>query len=358
MRTLLALAVTALMLSPASSQTTAEIDGVTVEFAPYLSGLDQPVFLTSPVGDTRQFIVEQPGRIQIVADGAVQSEPFLDITTLIASGGERGLLGLAFHPDFAGNGRFFVDYTDLDGNTQIAEYASADGVADPASAKILLSVDQPFANHNGGWIAFGPTGLLYVGMGDGGSGGDPLGNGQNSNAQLGKLLTIDVDSGAVETFAKGVRNPWRNAFDGTDLYVADVGQSAFEEINVIPAEVPGANLGWNFMEGDQCNVDNAKCAGLTRPIYTYDHNLGCSITGGYVYRGEAIPKLDGRYFFADYCTGGVGSLRYADGAVLDVAAPGSQFEGLGSITSFGLDASGELYVLTQDGVVLKLVPSE
>jgi glucose/arabinose dehydrogenase len=321
--------------------------------------LDQPVFVTSPPDDPRLFVVEQPGRIRVLVDGALEAEPFLDVSDRISAGGERGLLGLAFHPDYSANGRFYANYTDRDGDTQVVEYRVPDGAsaADPGSARALLSVDQPFRNHNGGWIAFGPDGLLYVGMGDGGSGGDPQGNGQNPDTLLGKIVRLDVDSGgAPEIFALGVRNPWRNAFDGELLYVADVGQNQLEEISVVPLADAGANLGWNIMEGDQC-FDAGECdtEGLVLPIHTYSHDEGCSITGGYVYRGSAIPEIEGRYFFADYCAGVLHSLRYADGEAAEVTRYGD-FGAIGSITSFGTDSAGELYVMTQDGALTKLVP--
>ncbi|HQZ12949.1 MAG TPA: PQQ-dependent sugar dehydrogenase, partial [Devosia sp.] len=264
------------------------------------SGLDSPVFVTAPAGDPRLFIVEQTGRIRVFADGALADAPFLDVTAQISSGGEQGLLGLAFHPNYASNGRFFVNFTDPSGDTRVVAYTvSADpAVADPASAQELLAIKQPYSNHNGGWIGFGPDGLLYAGMGDGGSGGDPQGNGQNPDSLLGKILTFDVDSGGPpKIFASGVRNPWRNAFDGADFYIADVGQNRWEEINVISAGQPGPNLGWNTMEGPDC-FEAATCdtSGFVLPVHSYNHDEGCSITGGYVYRGAGIPAISGLYF--------------------------------------------------------------
>ena len=321
--------------------------------------LDQPVFLTAPTNDPRQFVVEQPGRIRVLADGQLEAQPFLDISDKISAGGERGLLGLAFHPDYAEDGRFYVNYTDRSGDTQVVEYrVSGDAnAADPGSAKTLLSVEQPYRNHNGGWIAFGPDGLLYIGMGDGGSGGDPEGNGQNPDVLLGKILRLDVDAGGEpEIFALGVRNPWRNAFDGESLYVADVGQNQLEEISVIPLGDAGANLGWNIMEGDRCfSEEGCSTDGLVLPIHTYSHDDGCSITGGYVYRGSAIPEVEGRYFFADFCAGVLQSLRYADGEASEVTRY-DDLAGIGPVTSFGLDSEGELYVMTQDGALMKFVP--
>ncbi len=349
--------------SPALAQS-ADIDGVSVTFRPFAEGFDQPTFLTAPAGDARTFLVEQSGLIRILdAQGTAFAEPFLDLTAEVSSGNEQGLLGLAFHPDFAENGRFFVNYTDLEGTTHVTGYTLAEGNpdrADPESATDLLVVEQPYANHNGGWIAFGPDGRLYVGMGDGGSGGDPGDRAQNPDERLGKILALDVEAGTVETFALGVRNPWRNAFDEGSLYVADVGQNAWEEITIIPADVEGQNLGWNRYEGTVCFNTAAGCdeTGLVMPQYTYGRDEGCSITGGLVYRGSEIPQLQGRYFFADYCSGGVGSLRYADGEVSDVVAPGGHIVLDGNVTSFGSDAHGELYVLLQDGRVLKLAAGE
>lgn len=354
----------------------AEIDGVTVTTELVAENLGNPVFLTSPPDDTRLFVVDQAGRILILSEGAVREEPFLDIGDLVSGGGEQGLLGLAFHPRYAENGRFFVDYTDVNGDTQIVEYrASSDpNLADSKSATTLLSIDQPYSNHNGGWIAFGPDGYLYIGMGDGGSGGDPQGNGQNLDSLLGKMLRIDVDGarpyaippanpfakggGAPEIFLTGLRNPWRNAFDGKDLYIADVGQNAYEEIDVVTIADAGANLGWNTMEGLHCFQPRSGCdeTGLVLPIHEYEHPEGCSITGGYVYRGKAIPEIAGRYFFGDYCSGAVYALRYADGRagdVVDLSAAG--LGSLGSINSFGLDSAGELYILLGDGSVRKIV---
>lgn len=331
---------------------------------PVADGFDLPLFAISP-GDERLFVVEQTGRIRIVVDGAVTETPFLDLSGSVSEGGERGLLGLAFHPDYATNGRFFVNYTDTEGATQVAAYtvSSDPNVADPASATPLFSVEQPYGNHNGGWIAFGPDGKLYVGMGDGGSGGDPQGYGQNPEALLGKMLRIDVDAvGATpEIFASGVRNPWRNAFDGDDLYIADVGQGAWEEISVISASDPGLNLGWNIVEGPACfGADDCDQTGLVAPVHAYSHEEtgGCSITGGYVYRGTSIPEIDGHYFFTDFCSGQVESFRYADGQVADLTDWTAQLGGNGPITSFGTDAAGELYYTTLEGGLFRIARAQ
>jgi glucose/arabinose dehydrogenase len=338
------------------------------------SGLASPVFLTSPSGDDRLFVVEQPGRIRIVQNGQLLSRPFLDIASRVASGGERGLLSLAFHPHYSTNGLFFVDYTDANGDTRVERYVvSADpNLADPASAKLILSVAQPYPNHNGGLVLFGPDGRLYIGLGDGGSGGDPQGNGQNRGTLLGSILRIDVDAGEPyaipadnpfrttpgarpEIWAYGLRNPWRFAFDGQSLlYIADVGQNQWEEINVVPASAGGRDFGWNIREGRHC-YGSGSCAstGLTDPVLEYGHNPECSVTGGFVYHGTALPDLDGHYFFSDYCAGWIRSFHYNGGLVTEVR----DWElSAGRVLSFGRDAAGELYVLNADGEVLRIVP--
>lgn len=354
--TLSTIVATAALLGPLSAGASA----VDVRLAPVAQGLDSPVFVTAPSGDPRLFVVEQTGRILILADGAMQGSPFLDLSTSVSTGGERGLLGLAFHPDYAANGRFFVNYTDTNGNTQVVGYTATGNVADPASATPLFSVDQPYGNHNGGWIGFGPDRLLYVGMGDGGAGGDPENRAQDAEQLLGKILRVDVDAGASpEIFASGVRNPWRMAFDGNDLYVADVGQVAHEEISVITTADAGANLGWKVMEGAAC-YEALFCdtSGFVMPILTYGHDTGrCSITGGFVYRGSALPELAGQYFFSDYCDGHIRSLTYADGKATAETDWTDQLGAQGQVTSFGTDSAGELYVMTIDGNLSKLVPA-
>jgi glucose/arabinose dehydrogenase len=342
-------------------------------------GLAFPLYLTAPPGDDRLFIVEKGGRIRIVENGALRPAPFLDISSLVSGGSEQGLLGLAFHPDYHGNGRFFVDYTDSNGDTRIVQYhvSSDANAADPASAHILLTVEQPYSNHNGGQLAFGPDGYLYVGMGDGGSGGDPQGHGQNAGDLLGSLLRLDVSadtgyavppdnpwadsSGARgEVWSIGLRNPWRFSFDRSngDLYIADVGQNEIEEVDVSPAAGGGgrgANYGWNIMEGNSC-FSSGSCdrSGLVLPATQYTHADGCSVTGGYAYRGDAISSLQGTYFYADFCSGWVRSFRYVDGAATEQRSWPSLAPG-GSVPSFGEDAKGELYVMSADGGVYKIV---
>jgi len=346
--------------------------------------LSEPVLLTHVPGDaTRLFIVEKTGRVRIIQNGTLLGTPFLDLSDSISTGGEQGLLGLAFPPDYAESGRFFVSYTSprgarSGGTSVIASYAVSGGnpnVADPASGATVLEVEQPYENHNGGMIAFGPDGLLYVGLGDGGGGGDPLNTGQDRSDLLGSLLRLDVSgpSGYVvpptnpyagstqfapEIWNWGLRNPWRFSFDrGTgDLYIGDVGQGSREEINVAPAaSTGGENYGWNDLEGTICYNPGCSPAGTVLPVLDYTHGIGCSVTGGYVYRGSAIPALVGHYLYADYCSGWVRSFRYSGGQAVDRQDQPALSPG-GNITSFGQDATGELYVLTHGGVVYRIVP--
>ncbi len=341
------------------------------------SGLSSPVDLQSPAGDSRQFVVEQPGRIRIIQNGQLVSTPFLDIRSKVGSGGERGLLGLAFHPNFATNRFFYVNYTDLSGDTRVERYtvpAATPNIADPATAKLIITIDQPASNHNGGQLQFGPDGKLYIGMGDGGGGGDTDNHAQNRGDLLGDLLRVDVDAGDPygipadnpyatstqfrgEIWAYGLRNPWRFSFDRTSglLFVADVGQNEFEEINAVSATQANINYGWRLMEGAHCfNPSNCNTNGLQLPVHEYSHNDGCSVTGGYVYRGSAIPGIVGHYFYSDFCSGFLKSFRVVNGAATDHRT--WSVGDLGNVLSFGVDAAGELYVLTQNGQVRKLVP--
>ncbi len=337
-----------------------------------VGGLTAPLFVTgSGDGSGRLLVLEQAGRIMVVgADGRLRSDPFLDIRGRVASGGERGLLGLALHPAYAQNGRLFLDYTDTSGDTVIAEYARRDADhADAASERVLLHIKQPFANHNGGMVAFGPDGMLYIGMGDGGSGGDPLNNGQRLDTLLGKLLRIDVDDAQPyaipadnpfvgrtgvrpEIFAYGLRNPWRFSFDRAtgDLFIGDVGQGAWEEVDAVPAgRAGGLDFGWRIMEGRDC-FGGAACspAGLARPAFVYSHSFGCAISGGYVYRGTAFPALAGGYLFGDYCSGRIWALSAA--AALSGATTARELLDTGlTVASFGQDDAGELYVCDLGG---------
>jgi hypothetical protein len=304
-----------------------------------------------------------------VIDGG-DPELFLDITEDVSFEGERGFLGLAFHPDYADNGRFYVDYTDRSGDTKIVEFTvSADGgSADTGSARTILTIDQPAANHNGGMILFGPDGSLWIGMGDGGASDDRFGNGQRGDTLLGAMLRIDVGPGiepygtpsgndfsAPEVWAIGLRNPWRFAFDGDDLWIADVGQNDIEEVNRVGWTENGLNFGWPIMEGSAC-FQSATCdgTGLVVPVTEYSHDAGCSVTGGFVYRGASIPQLAGHYFYSDYCSGILRSIT-ASGDEYDWT---DQMGTIGNVTSFGTDATGELYVSTMDGVITRLVSVE
>jgi len=345
------------------------------------SGLRNPLDLQAAPGDReRLYVVEQGGRIRVILGGQLQATPFLDVSGRISSGGERGLLGLAFHPQFATNRRFFVNYTNPRGDTHVAEFrASSADAADPASERVLLTETQPFANHNGGGLAFDNSGRLLIALGDGGSGGDPLGNGQKLDTLLGKILRIDVDAGtpyavpadnpfrgtpgaAPEIWAYGLRNPFRIAVDrpSGDLYVGDVGQNRIEEIDVgLASRRGGENYGWNVTEGSQCYSPSSGCnrTGLTPPVYEYTHSEGCSVTGGAVYRGCRMPDLAGTYFFGDYCTGLVRSFRLASGQATDVRNWAAGLRGINSPASFGLDAEGEVYVVDYDGEVYRLEPA-
>ena len=343
--------------------------------------LSAPILLTAPPGDIdRLFVVEQGGTIKILErTSGTELGTFLTITG-ITSGGERGLLGLAFDPQYDSNGRFYVHYTDTTGTIIIARFlasATNPNVADPASQAILVSIPHPtFANHNGGMVAFGPDGCLYAGIGDGGSAGDPSDNAQHLTNRLGKLLRIDPSTGTACTngtlnpfvlgsghplvWAYGLRNPWRFSFDGDDLYIGDVGQGAREEINVStgPHAGHGLNYGWRLMEGSACfnPATNCNTGGLTLPVLEYTHDKGaCSVIGGYVYRGQVVPAIQGTYFYADFCAGFVRSFRVNNGSAIErtewplLATP--------SISSFGQDGLGELYLTTLSGSVFRIVPN-
>jgi glucose/arabinose dehydrogenase len=337
-----------------------------IQLTPIVSGIDSPLAIThAGDGSGRLFITLQAGRILIYDGRQLLPAPFLDIGPLVSTGGERGLLSAAFHPNYASNGFVYVNYTDLNGDTVVARYTvSADpSAADPASAVILLTIPQPFANHNGGQLQFGPDGYLYIGMGDGGGGGDPSDNAQSLNSLLGKMLRIDVDAGPPygippdnpfigdpaalpEIWALGLRNPWRFSFDRLtgDLWIADVGQDNFEEVNVQTAgSTGGENYGWRRMEGTSCFNPTSNCndGSLTLPVLEYDHSLGCSISGGYRYRGQDHPGLAGIYFYGDFCSGRIW------GAAQDAAGSWTAEELLDTdlrISAFGEDEAGEIYV--------------
>ena len=351
--------------------------GLTLKLDPFITaGLSSPVFLAQPLDDGRIFVVEQGGRIRVVRNGVLQTTPFLDISTRVLSGGERGLLSVAFHPQYATNHFFYVYFTQTNGDIQIERFTTTSNaeVADPATSKLIITAPHStYSNHNGGLLAFGPDGMLYAGLGDGGGGGDPLGNGQNFNSLLGSLLRLDVDRGdpyAIpadnpfvnqanhrgEVWAKGLRNPWRYAFDAPTslLYIADVGQGLHEEVDVVATNRAGLNYGWNVMEGLSCyNASTCTQTGFEQPILDYGHTGGqCSITGGYVYRGSAIPAVRGHYFYSDYCAGFLRSFRYQNGVAVDQKDWGLTSS---AVASFGVDFAGELYMIS-GSTILKVAP--
>jgi glucose/arabinose dehydrogenase len=333
--------------------------------------LSQPVYATAPPGDSSHlYVVEKTGRVRIIRNDTLLAGAFLDLSAHVSSGSEQGLLSLAFHPAYATNGYVYVDYTDTNGDTRVVRYhASSPAAVDTTTATEILFVPQPYANHNGGLVVFGPDGTLYIGLGDGGSGGDPDGNGQNRATLLASLLRIDVDGGAPyaipsdnpfvgqagvrgEIWAYGLRNPWRYSFDrATDaLYIGDVGQSEREEVDVQAAgSAGGQNYGWNVMEGTICyGGGTCQNQGMVPPVLDYPHTDGCSITGGYVYRGNAVPVLVGRYLYSDYCSGWIRSFTLADGQATDLQEWPALSPGTG-VSSFAEDGRGELYVMTLGG---------
>ncbi|MFL5917450.1 MAG: PQQ-dependent sugar dehydrogenase [Gaiellaceae bacterium] len=341
------LLVAAALLAPAQQQ---------VSIQPFASGLGALTAIASTRSEpTRLYAVEQLGRIRYFVNGRLAGT-FLDIHERVVSGGEQGLLSVAFHPNYARNHRFYVNYTDRNGNTRVVEFRSRNRRGLKSTARQLLFVRQPYANHNGGELQFDRNGLLYVGMGDGGSAGDPNNNAQNPRSRLGKLLRINpLRKGARwQMVALGLRNPWRFSFDRAsgDLYVADVGQGAWEEVDYRPRAQVGrlANYGWKAFEGRARYTNTALGPGqLVAPVYQYDHSENnCSVTGGYVYRGRAVSAASGRYYFGDYCSGIVWSLR-AGGS----DARREPFR-VGELTSFGEDAAGELYLATGGGRIYKL----
>jgi glucose/arabinose dehydrogenase len=360
------------IVTPDRGNVTELPDGSLFQWVEIASGYAKPLDFED-AGEGIFYIVEQTGLIHVLRDGEKMEPPFLDIRKRVGTqASEQGLLGLTFDTDYTQNRVFYLDYTDKQGNTVIARYqAAADGLtADPDSEQVLLQIEQPYGNHNGGNVAFGPDGLLYIGMGDGGSGGDPEDRSQNPEDLLGKLLRIAVSGqesyaipadnpyvnggGRAEIFAIGLRNPWRFSFDQKtgDLYIADVGQGEWEEINFMEGVVPGVNYGWNYREGTHAfkNEPPAELE-LTDPIVEYGHDQGCSVTGGYVYRGSELPDLYGVYLFGDYCTGKVwGTLPAGQGEwpFVELASTGE------NISAFGQDQQGEVYLIAHGGRVYKL----
>ena len=335
---------------------------------PVLDGLRSPVLVLEVPDDSgRLAVVEQGGRV------VVEGSTFLDITDRVLDGGERGLLGFAFHPEYSENGVAFASYTDLQGDSVLSRFRLREGALDNASEEVLLRVDQPYPNHNGGNVVFGPDGFLYFGLGDGGSGGDPHGNGQDKDALLGSMLRLDAPAegpiaappdnpfvgkdGADEVWAKGLRNPWRFSFDREtgDLWIGDVGQNAEEEVDYQPASSKGGeNYGWNVWEGARrYNPVGSTFSEPVAPVFTYPTDEGCAVTGGYVYRGPSAPSLVGAYLFADYCNGKVWALRHAG----DAWTRSLVVESDARVSSFGEDSRGEVYVVDHGGRVLRLVES-
>lgn len=359
-----------------ATTTTTTLPLLGLSYEKVAEGLSFPIFVDAPPGDPRIFIATKDGRIHIMKDGRLLLEPFLDIAELVLNSNEQGFLGMAFHPSYADNGLFYVHYSDRFGDTRLVEYRVSDipDLADPETARQLLSIVQPASNHNGGMLAFGPDGYLYLALGDGGGANDRFGNGQRPDTLLGTILRLDSGGGdpygipsdnpfvggggAPEVWAFGLRNPWRFSFDGDLIYIGDVGQNAWEEITVAPAAAGGLNHGWPITEGLHCFSPSSGCdqAGLTLPVLEYSHSDGCSVTGGYVYRGAAIPELDGHYFYSDWCGGWLRSFRYENGQAVDQRDWTEQVGQLASVASFGTDSAGELYVTTAAGDVWKLVP--
>lgn len=363
----------ALTMSLAVAPVPPEI-GTLVKLGVVAEKLDHPLGMAYAPNDPakRLFIVEKTGAIRILKGGAIAAEPFLDLKARVSRGSEQGLLGLAFHQEFMKNGRLYVNYTDKEGDTRIVELKVAAPDADRAtiaSERELLHVEQPYANHNGGNLVMTPAGWLLVGLGDGGSAGDPKGNARNPKSLLGKMLRLDPDAESAmlrtRILAQGVRNPWRYALDRAtgDLYIGDVGQNQWEEVDVVPlASLDGRDFGWNAMEGTHCfHASTCDQDGLTLPVVEYGHDVGCSITGGVVYRGAAIPKLAGVYFYSDYCTGLLRGFRWTkDGRVADhwdwkkAIDPDAR---LAEVASFGEDEAGEVYLVGLGGTVWKLIPA-
>lgn len=344
-------------------------------WVPIVGGLDSPVSLAhAGDGSDRLFVIEQAGKIRVISDARILPDPYLDIRNQVGSqGNEQGLLGLAFHPRFSENGFFFVNFTNQNGDTVLSRFTQDPqnpARSDPASQRVLLTVNQPYANHNGGVVVFGPDGYLYLGLGDGGSANDPQGNGQSLDTLLGKVLRLDVDGGEPyaipldnpfvqgggrpEIWAYGLRNPWRISFDRQtgDLYIADVGQNKWEEVNYMPAgSSGGVNFGWSYREGLHA-FDGRSPTGLLMvdPVAEYSHTEGCSISGGVVYRGLNLPEMQGVYIYGDFCSGTIwGLVRTITGWQTGVL-----FQNAGNITTFGEDENGEVYLADRNGTIYQL----
>ncbi len=370
------------MPPPTAAQSDPPFDPAAVSIAlePYAIVPGSPLAFAAPRdGSGRLLVAAKAGQVRILRGGVLNAEPMLDIAGLVSGGYEQGLLGIAVHPDFPADPRIVLDYTNLDGDTVVASYrldpADPDRL-DPGSAQTILTVDQPFANHNGGAVAFGPAGFLYVALGDGGGGGDPMDNGERLDTLLGKILRLDVDApgggGAYavpadnpfvavdgarpEIWLTGLRNPWQMAFDRAtgDLWIGDVGQNAWEEIDVARAGIGGLDFGWDRMEGAHCFEPESGCPtdGLTLPVTEYGHALGCTIIGGSVYRGTAQPLLAGAYLFGDHCSGRLWAIPAMSDGPLDPVRVGTAGPGL---AGFGEDEAGELYAANLDGTISRIV---
>jgi len=336
------------------------LDDLVLEPAEAGTGFGASVLMVTPPGDDRRFVVEQRGSVQVIVDGA-PPEVFFDISELVRFDGEQGLLGLAFHPKFADNDLLYLNYVNNDGDTVVASMLADGDIALQETLTEIIRIDQPARNHNGGMIQFGPDGNLWIGMGDGGGANDQFGNGQRDDTFLGSMLRVTVGPGIDvyeipegnlndEVWAIGLRNPWRWTFDADELWIADVGQNQIEEVNIVDWRDGNPNFGWSIQEGTSC-FGSSDCdrSGLVQPIYEYSHDEGCSITGGGVYRGQAMPELSGHYFFSDYCAGWVRSVD-GSGNVREWF-PAGTFSG---VIGFGTDSAGEIYVLTDDGTITEL----
>ncbi len=378
LRRIAALAAAATLLALTASTSIAAPTDAHIRLSLRASGLTKPVFVTSAHDDTgRLFIVEQTGRIKIYRNGAILATPFLNIASQVSGGYEQGLLGLAFHPSFKTNHKLYVDFTDVNGNTVIREYrvsTTNSNVVATSTARTILKINQPYANHNGGMLAFGPDGYLYIGMGDGGSGGDPGNRAQNTGVLLGKILRIDINgttsthnyrdpatnpyvgkTGADEIWQLGVRNPWRFSFDRANgnLWIGDVGQDSWEEIDRATRTPGGAgrgvNWGWHVLEGFSCYSPPSGCnkTGMSPPLLVYDHSNGrCAVTGGYVSRGSLVPALYGGYVFGDFCSG---EIWVVNATASTPAKPVLLLDTSLTISSFGENQAGNLYVVDHDG---------